>query len=158
MVLVRRLSVVGSGGHNSIAGHWDVLDNHRSSDMRGDPDPCRAGTSTTADLKEVVRLSSGTLPGSSRVGADFEFVSSAFGVDDLSREPVLRNAALHVDLQVTADFGARNIIPGDVDNAGGRGCESGKSVGEKIEVVRTASWAFVDNLYPSSQYWRRHKS
>ena len=149
--LVKGLGIVGSGRDDSIAGHGDILDNDDGPYVRGDPDPCCGGSNTAADLEKVVCLSGGAQPGASLVDADFKTGSPTLCIYDLGGEPVLRNTALHVDLQITADIRARDVVPGDIDYTGRRGRESSKCIREEIEVVRTASWALVDNLNDTGQ-------
>lgn len=67
-------------------------------------------------------------------------------VDNLGAEPVLGNAAFHVDLERTADVRAGHIVPSNVDNANALGCEIGERVGEEIKMVLAAAGALVDNL------------
>jgi len=142
----KRLGVVGSSSDNSVAGHWNVLDNDLSVGLAGDPDPGRAGANTGRDLEEVVSLSCSDLPGVARVGRHLHLGGAFVCVHHLRTEPVCGNAALHVDLNVASDIWAADVVPGDVDDTGGWRGESGEGVGEEIEMVCAAAWALVDDL------------
>lgn len=141
---VLALSVVGSGGSNSITSHADTLDSDSSTSVAGSPDPSSGGTNAARNLKEVVGLPGGAQPGFSTVDADLEFCGPALAVDDLGREPVLRDAALHVDLERRGDW-ACDVVPGQVDDAYALGGERGKGGWEEVKVVCAAAGTFIDN-------------
>jgi hypothetical protein len=135
-------SVVGSCGNSDITGLGDVLDNNLSASFGRDANPCRCGATTRADLKEIVGGSGGSLPCLAGIDANLELGGAELGVDDLSREPVLRNTGLHVDGKRSSD-GARNIVPSDSNHAGRFGGQVGESVLVKVEVVGTTPRALV---------------
>lgn len=104
------------------------------------------GVSTEASrvLEEVVRLPLGALPGLATIGRDIERGDLDVGVHDLHGEPVSAGTRLVLEDNGGGDA-ARNNLPRDVDYSLGGISELLESVGEEVEVVRTASRALIDN-------------
>lgn len=91
------LNVVLGALGNAITRHLDILDHNGGAHMARRPNPGGAGTNPAGDLEEVVRRPLGLLPGVTLVRGDFELGCPASGAHDLRAEPILRDAALHVD-------------------------------------------------------------
>ena len=140
------LSVVSSSRRNSIARHRNILHNNRRANVAGSPDPRSGSANTTRDLKEVVRLPRRLLPRGSLIRAHLELRGPPLSTNDLGREPVLRDARLHVDFERAGDVWARDVVPSDVDDAYRGSGEVVEGGGEEVEVVGAAAGAFVDDL------------
>lgn len=136
------LSIVGSSSGSDITSLRDVLDGNSGASLTGDSDPGRGGTGAGRDLEEVVGGSGSSLPSLARVGADLKLGGAALGIDDLSREPVLRYTGLHVDRERGGD-GTSDVVPRHIDDASGLGSKLGEGILIKIEVVGATTWALV---------------
>ena len=150
-----QLCVVRSRRHQSISSHGHVLHHDYCARMARDPDPCRRSANTGGDLKEVVVRPCRHFPRLAPIGGSLELRGAAVGVDDLSGEPVLRNAGLHVNLEKSGDYFTGNVVPCDVDDAGRWRVERRKCIRVEVEVIGTAARALVNDLQHKSGvcYW-----
>lgn len=138
------LGVVGSSSDSDITSLGNVLDSHCRSSLAGHPNPRSRGARTTADFEKVIGGSGGSLPGLAGVCADLELGGTALGVDDLSREPVLRDTGFHVDGKRSGN-GADDVVPGHRNDSLRFRGQVGEGVLIEIKVVGTTSRALVGN-------------
>lgn len=138
LVVDRRLDAL-------ISLHRHILDHNNISTRARNTNRSRVGTNTRRDLKEVVIGASCLLPRLA-IGRDFHLRRATVGVDDLRREPVLRDAGLGVDGQGAGDLRALDEFVGGVDDALGGAVEGCEGVLEEVEVAFIAFGALVDDL------------
>lgn len=112
-----RLRIVATRRHDSITLHGHILDNDLRAHMARHAYPSTARADSTRDLEEVVRRPRSRRPSAALIRGNFHAGRASVSVDDLSGEPVLADAALHVDLEVTRHGCAGDIVPGDVNDA-----------------------------------------
>jgi hypothetical protein len=136
------LGVVGSSGNSDITGLGDVLDNDSIALLRSDSNPCYRSARTRVQFKKVVGGSGSSLPGFARISAELELGGTELGIDDLSREPVLRDTRLHVDGKRSGN-GADDVVPSNCNNTGRFGGQVGEGILVEIEVVGTTTRALV---------------